>query len=87
MTGLWAVRGYVAPDMKRLSLILAASAFLFGACERHSWADDDKNEDGTIDANEKGTKRLYKDHGGHEGGAEDGDKDGADHGDEEKKHD
>ena len=49
--------------MKRLSLIAAAAAFLLGACERHSWDDDDKNKDGVIDQNEKGTKRLYDDHG------------------------
>ncbi|MFM1560372.1 MAG: hypothetical protein VCA35_10320 [Roseibacillus sp.] len=46
--------------MKRLSLIVAATAFLLGACERHSWEDDDKNGDGKIDQNELGTKRLYQ---------------------------
>ena len=67
--------------MKRLSLLLAAIAFLLGACERHTWEDHDANEDGKIDQNEKGTKRLYEDHG--KGGAhkegEDADKDGEKH--------
>lgn len=48
--------------MKRLSLFLAAFAFLLGACERHSWEDSDDNGDGHIDQNEKGTKRLYEKH-------------------------
>lgn len=48
--------------MNRLSLFLAALAFLFGACERHSWEDSDDNQDGRIDQNEKGTKRLYEKH-------------------------
>lgn len=63
MIGFWLGRGYVAPEMKRLSLILAAFALVLGACERHSWDDDDKNKDGVIDQNEKGTKRLYAEHG------------------------
>ena len=63
MTGFWPGREYEAREMKRLSLILAAAAFLFGACERHTWEDKDANEDGTIDHNEKGTKRLYEKHG------------------------
>ena len=65
MTGFWARRGYLAREMKRLSLIAAVFAFLLGACERHTWEDHDANQDGKIDQNEKGTKRLYEDdHGG-----------------------
>ena len=58
--------------MKRLSLLVAILAFLLGACERHNWEDVDENGDGIIDQNEKGTKRLYKEHKG-------GDKDGEKH--------
>jgi len=48
--------------MIRLSLLVAVLAFLLGACERHNWEDVDENSDGRIDQNEKGTKRLYKEH-------------------------
>ena len=48
--------------MKRLSLLVAVFAFLLGSCERHNWEDVDENGDGRIDQNEKGTKRLYKEH-------------------------
>jgi|TARA_B100000519_G_C13831347_1_gene245106 hypothetical protein len=48
--------------MKLLSLLVASLAFLFGACERHNWEDTDENGDNKIDQNEKGTKRLYKEH-------------------------
>ena len=58
---------YEAPEMKRLSLLVATCAFFLGACERHTWEDVDENKDGRIDQNEKGTKRLYKDHGKKEG--------------------
>lgn len=81
--------------MKHLSLILTATAFLFvGACERHTWEDNDANGDGKIDQNEKGTSRLYKDdHGsGHAEGDEKAhkegeDKDAKEHGKETEKHD
>ncbi|MCS5539738.1 MAG: hypothetical protein VCA40_11315 [Roseibacillus sp.] len=53
--------------MKRLSLLVAVLAFLLGACERHNWEDVDENGDGRIDQNEKGTKRLYKEHKEDEG--------------------
>ncbi len=51
--------------MKRLSLLVAVFAFLLGSCERHNWEDVDENGDGRIDQNEKGTKRLYKEHKEH----------------------
>lgn len=57
------MRGYEAPDMRRLSLIAAAIAFALGACERHTWEDVDANQDGVIDQNERGTKRLFEKHG------------------------
>ncbi len=63
--------------MKRLSLLVAATAFLLGACERHTWEDEDANKDGKIDQNEKGTKRLYEEHGKEKEG---------EHEDAEKKH-
>ena len=72
MTGVWAGVGYVAPEMKRLSLLVASCAFFLGACERHTWEDNDANGDGKIDQNEKGTKRLYKDHGDGHGKKEGG---------------
>jgi hypothetical protein len=50
--------------MKFLSLSVAAIALTLGACERHSW-EDVKDEDGKV--LEKGTKNLYKPHGGEEG--------------------
>ncbi len=75
--------------MKRLSLIAATVAFLFGACERHSWEDQDKNKDGRIDQNEKGTKRLYQDDHGKEGEAHKeeghGEGEGGEKGDGEEK--
>ncbi len=55
--------------MRRLSLILAAFALVLGACERHTWEDQDANQDGKIDQNERGTNRLYKEHHGEEGGS------------------
>ena len=67
MTGVWAGRGYLACDMKRLSLLVAVFAFLLGSCERHNWEDVDENGDGRIDQNEKGTKRLFKEHKEDEG--------------------
>lgn len=83
--------------MKFPSLIIAAAAFLFvGACERHTWEDEDANNDGKIDQNEKGTSRLYQrdDHGsepqgghpeeGKKGHVEDAEKVGNE---AEKKHD
>ena len=48
--------------MKILGMFAASLAFLFGACERHNWEDTDENGDNIIDKNEKGTKRLYKEH-------------------------
>ena len=45
--------------MKNLSLFLVLGAFLLGACERHSWEDEDVNGDGIIQESEKGTVRLY----------------------------
>ena len=54
--------------MKCLSLLVAILAFLLGACERHNWEDVDEDGDGTIDQNEKGTKRLYKEHEKHKDG-------------------
>lgn len=53
--------------MKYLSLGIAAVAFLLGACERHSWEDNDANGDGIIQESEKGTVRLYQGHGSHDG--------------------
>ncbi len=53
--------------MKRLSLLVAVLALLLGACERHIWEDVDEKGDGRIDQNEKGTKRLYKEHKEDEG--------------------
>lgn len=94
MIGFWAKRGYLAREMKFLSLIVAAAAFLFvGACERHTWDDEDANKDGKIDQNEKGTSRLYQkeDHGSEPQGGhpEEGEKGHVeDAGNEaEKKHD
>lgn len=68
--------------MKFLSLIVAALAFSLAACERHTWEDKDKNEDGVIDDNEKGTKRLYQAHHGEGGNDNHGDKDEV-HGDDQ----
>jgi hypothetical protein len=74
LTGFWVGRGYLTRDMKCLSLLVAILAFLLGACERHNWEDVDEDGDGTIDQNEKGTKRLYKEHEKHKGGDKDGEK-------------
>ena len=58
---------YLLCAMKCLSLLVAILAFALGACERHNWEDVDENGDGRIDQNEKGTKRLYKEHKEDEG--------------------
>ncbi len=55
--------------MKCLCSLVAILAFLLGACERHNWEDVDENQDGRIDQNEKGTKRLYEEHKEGEDGA------------------
>ena len=57
--------------MKRVSLLALVFAFFVGACEQHHWEDVDENGDGVIDQNERGTKRLYKEHKAHDGEAGD----------------
>ena len=85
MTGDSARRRYLRPVMKRLSLIVAAVAFSLGACERHTWEDKDKNGNGVIEDNEKGTKRLYKAHHAEGEGGDDHDE-GGDKKDADAKH-
>ena len=52
--------------MKRASWLGIIFAFFLGACEQHHWEDVDENGDGVIDQNERGTKRLYKEHKKHD---------------------
>jgi hypothetical protein len=59
--------------MKHFSLLIAAFALAMTQCERHPW-EDVKDADGHV--TDKGTKRLYGEHGEH------ADKDGAAHGNE-----
>lgn len=60
MTGQGGGNRYLGGVMKFLCLSVAAFAFALGACERHSW-EDVKDEDGNL--TEKGTKRLFEEHG------------------------
>lgn len=70
----WFLAGKAIPvwEMKRVSLLGLVLCFFTGACEQHHWEDVDENGDGVIDQNERGTIRLYKEHGYHD-----------DHGEEE----
>lgn len=62
--------------MKHLSLLIAAVALVLTQCERHSW-EDVTDEHGHV--TEKGTKRLFEEHGGGESHA------AALHGDHQKE--
>ena len=64
----WFLVGKTLPisQMKRVSLLALVFAFFVGACEQHHWEDVDENGDGVIDQNERGTKRLYKEHKAHD---------------------
>ena len=65
----WFLVGKTLPvsQMKRVSLLALVFTFFVGDCEQHHWEDVDENGDGVIDQNERGTKRLYKEHKAHDG--------------------
>jgi hypothetical protein len=92
LTGQGGGNRYLGGVMKFLCLSVAAFAFALGACERHSW-EDVKDEDGNL--TEKGTKRLFEEHGheegagheGHEGAGHDADKEGHHEGGDADGHD